>query len=138
MDFWDLKNSNYVVTNREPNSGNYKSESSSSYDNIAVSPTKTENRNASEKTRNRALLEEFISRRNDSTAQKGDRIRVKLKPKPNFKVILHVKVVEWALAMVGVTIAVRQVWFWVDCPKCPIFKIQSFWLILSVLWYLTD
>ena len=90
---------------------------------------KTENRNASEKTRNRALLEEFISRRNDSTAQKGDRIRVKLKPKPNFKVILHVKVVEWALAMVGVTMAVRQVWFWVDCPKYPIFKIQSFWLI---------
>ena len=57
-------------------------ESSSSYDNIDVSPTKTENRNATEKTRNQALLEEFISRRNDPSAQKEDRIRVKPKPKP--------------------------------------------------------
>ena len=89
------KNSNYVVTNRKSNSGNYKSESSSSYDNIDVSSTKTENRNATEKTQNRALLEEFISRRNDSTAQIEDRIRVKPKPKPNVKVILHVNVVDF-------------------------------------------
>ena len=57
-------------------------ESSSSYDNIDVSPTKPEHRNTTEKTRNQALLEEFISRRNDATAKKEDRIRVKPKPKP--------------------------------------------------------